>query len=108
MINTQSRDTALLEIIRRGLFLLLCTIHSISVLKKEYTMGYRSDVALALNEKGRTLFNQKLASGNTAAVVRYDVSRLLEHASQHKYDAETNSECWLWQGVKWFTGDPVY
>ncbi len=71
-------------------------------------MGYYSDVALALNEKGRTLLNQKLASSNTAAVVRYDVSRLLEHASQHKYDAETKSECWLWQGVKWFAVDPAY
>lgn len=71
-------------------------------------MGYRSDVALALTENGIKIFNQKLASSDTADVVRYDVSHLLAYASQHKHDAETKSECWLWQGVKWFPGDPVY
>ena len=70
-------------------------------------MGYRSDAALALTEHGRNIFNQKLVSSDTTDAVRHDVSRLLAHASQHKCDAETKSECWLWHGVKWFTGDPA-
>ena len=68
-------------------------------------MGYYSDVAIALTENGIKIFNQKLTSSDT--IIQNDVSRLLDHAKQHRCDAETKSECWLWYSVKWFTGDPV-
>ena len=67
-------------------------------------MGYRSDVALALTENGIKIFNQMLASSD--AVVQYDVSHLMAFAKQHRCDAATKSECWLWHGVKWFAVDP--
>ena len=66
-------------------------------------MGYYSDVAIALTENGIKIFNQKLTSSDT--IIQNDVSRLLDHAKQHRCDAETKSECWLWQDVKWFAGD---
>lgn len=69
-------------------------------------MGYYSDTAIALSDKGVKVLNERL--GNADAAVAHEVKQLLESAKYHKTDPVTKSEVWHWQDVKWYQYDPVY
>lgn len=70
-------------------------------------MGYRSDVCLALNSAGVAALKEALASPDTSEKNRSEVESLLAYADKHLVDAESGSECWKWNDVKWYN-DPVY
>lgn len=71
-------------------------------------MGYRSDVALALNGESVKSFRKKLVSSETNSDTRKAAEALLAYADDHRIDDDTGSECWCWNDLKWYTGDPTY
>lgn len=68
-------------------------------------MGYRSDVALALTGKGVEQVRLALASPETSASAREQVTQLLDCAEKHHTEAD-GSEFWFWGQIKWYTNWP--
>lgn len=71
-------------------------------------MGYYSDVCLLLNKNGVTTLKDKLASKEISDTTRSEVESLLTNADRHLVDADSGTECWKWDNIKWYTGDPKY
>lgn len=69
-------------------------------------MGYRSNIALALSEKGKADVKNNLHSADVSEETRQEVERLFSNANQHLCDADTGSEAWYWSDVKWYLDFP--
>lgn len=67
-------------------------------------MGYRSDVALCLTQNGVSTLSKKLDNSN--AETKNLVTDLMEYPREHFKDADTGSEIWYWDMVKWYSEYP--
>lgn len=71
-------------------------------------MGYYSDVCLLLNKNGVAILKEKLSSPDICDTTRSEVKSLLADADRHLVDTDSGAECWKWDDVKWYSGDPKY
>lgn len=67
-------------------------------------MGYRSEVALCLNENGKNALKVMLKKANkkTQKIVR----KFLAQSDKHLVDSESSCELWFWDWIKWYPDYP--
>lgn len=71
-------------------------------------MGYYSETGLALTKNGIEKMQAMLADENLGDKTRQEVNDLFKYADQHHADPDTGAEIWLWNSIKWYSGDPLY
>ena len=69
-------------------------------------MGYYSDTALALTDKGVDTLNKKLATPKTSEETRKEVQDLLSQADSHYTDSNSGAAVWHWDWSKWYSDFP--
>lgn len=70
-------------------------------------MGYYSETGLALTKNGIEKMQAMLADENLGDKTRKEVNDLFGYADQHHVDQDTGAEIWLWNSIKWYSGDPL-
>ena len=68
-------------------------------------MGYRSDVGLVLNRHGVTVLNNRLKAADLSRSEKDDIRDLLRMADEHHKDANSGSEVWKWNCIKWYDSE---
>lgn len=66
-------------------------------------MGYYSETGLALTRKGRKLLQRKIKT--LPDDIAENVKGLLNNPDRHCFDHHTQAEIWLWDSLKWYSGD---
>lgn len=69
-------------------------------------MGYYSETAIALTNKGVKTLQDKLDLATPE--IEKEIYSLLNAANQHYVDADSNAEVWHWDFLKWYESEPEF